>query len=130
MSVERRGVDRGGNMPGPYPHAGEYSAQNERCGVYGVSERQEQLDDLPKMGQHEIQVQESAILVQRLLCGHCHIFLWTLFSGRVKFCTLTCTLTFYSLKSRFYSYFCIKFDNFSKSKGAKPLKKSRYIFAL
>ena len=31
-----------------------------------------------KWGSMKFQVQESAILVQGLLCGHCHIFLWTL----------------------------------------------------
>ena len=36
------------------------------------------------MGKHEIQVQESAILVQRVLCGHCDIFLWTLKSVNFK----------------------------------------------
>ena len=51
-------------MSGPYPHAGEYPAQNERCGIHGVSERQEQPDDLPKMGQYEICVPQPRILVQ------------------------------------------------------------------
>ena len=79
MPVERRGVDRGGNMPGPYPHAGEYPAQNERCGIHGVSERQEQPDDLPKVGQYEICVPQPRILVQGILRRHCDIFLWILF---------------------------------------------------
>ena len=43
------------------------SAQDKCIRVYGVSERKEQPDDLPKMGQHEIQIQEPAILVQGLL---------------------------------------------------------------
>ena len=71
------------------------------------------------MGCSKISISMQGILVQRVLCRYCHIFLWTLFLGREKFCTFTCTLVFYSLKCRLYSYFCIKFGNFSKSKGCK-----------
>ena len=77
-AVERRGDHRSRSMPRSYPYAVVDSAEDQRVRVYGLSERKEQLDDLPKMGQHEIQIQEPAILVQRLLRGHCHIFLWTL----------------------------------------------------
>ena len=57
-------------MPRSYPYAVVDSAEDQRVRVYGLSERKERLDDLPKMGQHEIQIQEPAILVQRLLRGH------------------------------------------------------------
>ena len=41
VSVERSGGDRGRDMPGSYPYAGKYPAQNERCGIHGVFEREE-----------------------------------------------------------------------------------------
>ena len=79
VPVERRRNHRSRSMPRSYSYVGKHPAQDECIRIYGVSERKEQPDDLPKMGQHEIQVQESAILVQRVLRGYCHIFLWTLF---------------------------------------------------
>ena len=66
-------------MPRSYSYVGKHPAQDECIRIYGVSERKKQSDDISTMGQHEIQVQESAILVQRVLRGYCHIFLWTLF---------------------------------------------------
>ena len=33
-------VIEGGDMSGSHTHAGEYPAQNERSGIYGVSERE------------------------------------------------------------------------------------------
>lgn len=54
-------------MLGPYPHAGKYPAQNERCGVYGVPKGEEQPHDLPKMGEHEICIPEPRIMVQGIL---------------------------------------------------------------
>ena len=68
--MERCGVDRGRDMSRPYPHVGEYPAQNERCGVHGVPEREEQSDDLPKMGEHEICIPQPRILVQGILRRH------------------------------------------------------------
>ena len=79
VPVERSRNHRSRSMPRSYSYVGKHPAQDECIRIYGVSERKEQPDDLPKMGQHEIQVQESAILVQRVLRGYCHIFLWTLF---------------------------------------------------
>ena len=76
--MERGRNHRSRSMPRSYPYAVVDPAQEKCVRVHGISEREEQLDDLPKMGQHEIQVQESAILVQGLLCGHCNIILRTL----------------------------------------------------
>ena len=33
-------------MPEPYSYAGKYPAQNERCGIYGISESEKRSDDL------------------------------------------------------------------------------------
>ena len=41
VSMERRGGDRGRDMSGSYPYVGKYTAQNERCGIHGVFEREE-----------------------------------------------------------------------------------------
>ena len=62
--------------------------------------------------------------------SYCHIFLWTLFSGRGKFCTITYTLAFYDPKRRFYNHFCTKFCKFAGSKGARLLMKSRWTFCI
>ena len=57
--------------------------------VHGILERQEYNDHIRAVCSPEVQVWEQALLEQGILCKHCYIFLWTLFSGRVKFCTLT-----------------------------------------
>ena len=67
MPVERRGIDRGRDMSRPYSHVGKHTAQNERCGIHGISERQEQSHDIPKVGEHEICVPQPRILVQGIL---------------------------------------------------------------
>ena len=54
-------------MPRSYPYAGGDPAEDKRVWVYGIFEGKEQPDDLPKMGQYEIQIPEPAILVQGLL---------------------------------------------------------------
>ena len=41
-------------MPRPHTYAVKYPAQNEHFGIYGIFERKERLDDIPKMGQYEI----------------------------------------------------------------------------
>ncbi len=41
-------------MPRPYTYVGKHTTQNERCGIYGIFERQEQSNDIPKVGQYEI----------------------------------------------------------------------------
>ena len=68
--MERGRDHRSRSMPRSYPYVGNDTAEDECVRIHGVSERKKQSDDIPKMGKHEIQVQESAILVQRVLCGH------------------------------------------------------------
>ena len=41
-------------------------------------ERKERDDHISKMGKHEIRIPKPRILVQGILCGYSHIFLWTL----------------------------------------------------
>ena len=53
-------------------------AQNERFGIYGVSERNECDDYISEMGKYEIRIPKPRILVQGILCGYCRIFLWTI----------------------------------------------------
>ena len=84
--MERGRDHRSRSMPRSYPYVGNDTAEDECVRIHGVSERKKQSDDIPKMGKHEIQVQESAILVQRVLCGHFHISLWTLFLGLITYC--------------------------------------------
>ena len=63
MSMEGSRYNRRGNMPGSYTYAGEYTTQNERFGIYGIFEREEQPDDIPKMGKHEVCIPKPRILV-------------------------------------------------------------------
>ena len=65
-------------MPGSCTYDGKYPAQNERFGIYGISERKERDDYISKMGKYEIRIPKPRILVQGILCGYSHIFLWTL----------------------------------------------------
>ena len=53
-----------------HSYAGGDTAENQCVGFHGVSEREKQFADIRSMEQHQIQVQESRILVQRVLCGH------------------------------------------------------------
>ena len=77
MPMERSRSDRGRDMSQSYTHVGKYPAQNERSRIHGIFEREKQLDDISEMGEHEVCISESRILVQGILCGHCHMFLWT-----------------------------------------------------
>lgn len=54
MPMEGSGSDRRRDMSRPYPYVGKHTTQNERCGIYGIFERQEQSNDIPKVGQYEI----------------------------------------------------------------------------
>ena len=50
-------------MPRPHTHVGEDTAQNERVGIYGIPERQERDNNIPKMGKYEICLPKQRILV-------------------------------------------------------------------
>ena len=50
-------------MSGSYTYVGEYTDQNERFGIYGIFEREEQSDDIPKMWEYEVCIPKSRILV-------------------------------------------------------------------
>ena len=54
-------------MPGSYPPSAKYSAEAECIGIYGVSEGEEQSDDIPAIWKHEVCISQQRILVQRIL---------------------------------------------------------------
>ena len=58
------------SMPGPYPYAGEYTAEYKRITVYGVSEGKKFADDIRSACEPKVQVWESPLLVSGLLCGY------------------------------------------------------------
>ena len=70
MPMERSRSDRGRDMSRSHTHVGKYPAQNERSRIHGIFEREQQLDDISEMGEHEVCISESRILVQGILCGH------------------------------------------------------------
>ena len=99
-------------MSGSCSSACEYPAQNERCGIYGVSERKEQPDDIPKVGEHEVCIPRSRVLVQGILCRHCHLFLWILSNSNKS----SITMPFSILIGRiFYATINILKDGFEKN---------------
>ena len=57
-------------MSGPHTYVGEHPAQNERFGVYGITEREECVADIPEVGEYKIRVPKPRILVQGILRGH------------------------------------------------------------
>ena len=67
VSMERGRNHRGRSMSGPYTYVGEYPAQNECLGVYGIFERSKRNDGISKMGKYEVCIPKSRILVQGIL---------------------------------------------------------------
>ena len=63
MRMERRKDHRGRGMPGSHTYVGKYPAQNERFGIYGVSEREECIAHFSEMGKYEVCIPKSRILV-------------------------------------------------------------------
>ena len=49
----------------------EHPAQNERFGVYGISQRKKCIVDISEMGKHEICIPKPRILVQGILRRYC-----------------------------------------------------------
>ena len=54
-------------MSGSYTYSGEYPAQNERFGIYGIFEREKCIADISEMGEHEICIPKPRVLVQGIL---------------------------------------------------------------
>ncbi len=50
MPMEGSGYNRGRSVSGPHTYSGKYPAQNERFGIYGISERKEFSANISKMG--------------------------------------------------------------------------------
>lgn len=72
-------------MSVPYTYSRNHTAQNERFGVYGGSERKECDDNISKMKKYEVCVPEIASLVQGLLCGSGRQTKWiTLITYKIK----------------------------------------------
>ena len=63
MPVERRGNHRRRSVSRPHSHDGFNPAQNERFGIHGIFERKELIADISEVGEHEICIPKSRILV-------------------------------------------------------------------
>jgi len=50
-------------MSGSHTSTAVDPAENERFGLYGIFERQKFIADLPKVGEHEVCIPKSRILV-------------------------------------------------------------------
>ena len=68
--MERSRDNRKEGMSGPYTPISKHTAENKSIGIYGVSEREKQSDDIPKIWEYEICIPEQRILVQRVLCRY------------------------------------------------------------
>ena len=63
LRLERRGNNRRRGMSGPYSYVGKHPTQNERFGLYGVSQRQKCIAHISKVGKYEVCIPKSRILV-------------------------------------------------------------------
>ena len=61
---------RGRSLPRSHPHVGKHTAEDQRIGLYGISEREKLSDDIRPICEFEVSVRKSEILVPRLLCGY------------------------------------------------------------
>ena len=50
-------------MSRPYAYAGTHPAQNERFGIYGISQRKECITHFSKVGEYEVCIPKPRILV-------------------------------------------------------------------
>ena len=50
-------------MSRPYTYIGQYPAQNEHFGIYGLLKREKCIVNISKMGEYEICIPKSRILV-------------------------------------------------------------------
>ena len=48
-------------MSGPHSLTGKYPAKDECIGIYGVSKREKQFNDIPKIREYEICISEQGI---------------------------------------------------------------------
>lgn len=63
MQMERSRNNRRRSMPRSHSYVGKHTAEDVSVRICRISERQKQLDDISKVGEHEICIQESRILV-------------------------------------------------------------------
>ena len=61
MERDRNNIGR--DMPGSYTSVGNYTAKVECIKCDGIFEREEQFDDISKMGKHKICIQKQRVLV-------------------------------------------------------------------
>ena len=54
-------------MSGSHTYAGQYPAQNERFGIYEVSQGKKCIVDIPEIWEYEVCIPKSRILVQGIL---------------------------------------------------------------
>ena len=70
MRAKRSRNNRSSVMPISHSYDSEYSTQFKYNAIHRVSKREKQLDDIRSTCQHEVQIWESTLLMQRVLCGH------------------------------------------------------------
>ena len=64
-------------MSGSHTYSCIAVTQNERFGIYGVSEKKECNNHISEMGKYEICIPKSRILVQRIIRRHHKQLKWT-----------------------------------------------------
>jgi len=68
--METGRTDRSDSVSRPYTYAGNDTAETQRIEFHGVSERQEQLDDIRPAREPKIQIWQQRILVPWVLCRY------------------------------------------------------------
>ena len=65
---------RGIGVSRSYPHVSEYTTEDQRIGIFGISEREKLPNDIRPICEFEVPIEvpiwESEILVSGLLCGY------------------------------------------------------------
>ena len=63
VSVERSRNSRRRSVSRPHTYISEHPSQNERFGIYGIFKREKCVVDISKMGEYEVCIPKSRILV-------------------------------------------------------------------
>ena len=61
VPVKGRGNHRGRDLPGPRTYPSKHTAQNERFGIYGIPEGEEQSDDILEIWEYEVCIPKPRI---------------------------------------------------------------------
>ena len=71
MRQEGHRDNRGRGVPRPHPHAAVDTAEVQRVERDGVSQGEEQPDDIRQVCESEVPLRQQGVLVPWIVCGYC-----------------------------------------------------------